>query len=207
MMFTAYPMGVDKNKDAEFAYGTGHINPTRAINPGLVYDAGEIDYVNFLCGQGYSNLSLRLVAGDNCSCTQATKKPASHLNYPSFILSSTSKSVFIRIFPRTVTNVGSPVSTYKAIVNAPMTLKIEVIPNVLSFEFVGQKKSFIVRVIAKMDQSIISGSLIWFDEVHRVQVRSPVVAHVSSLSLSLSVVWGEQLCNVKKKKKIITWDS
>ena len=55
MLFTAYSMGVDKNTDAEFAYGTGHINPTRAINPGLVYDVGEIDYLNFLCGQGYSN--------------------------------------------------------------------------------------------------------------------------------------------------------
>ena len=180
MLFTAYPMGVDKNTDAEFAYGTGHINPTRAIKPGLVYDAGEIDYVNFLCGQGYSNHSLRLVAGDNSSCSQATKRPASHLNYPSFILSSTSKSVFIRIFPRTVTNVGSPVSTYKAIVNAPRGLKIVVIPNVLSFESVGQKISFEVRVIGETDQSIISGSLIWFDEVHQVQVRSPVVAHFSS---------------------------
>nr|POE75410.1 cucumisin [Quercus suber] len=177
---TAYPMGVDKNTNAEFAYGTGHINPTRAINPGLVYDAGEIDYVNFLCGQGYSNHSLRLVAGDNNSCSQATRKLASHLNYPSFILSSMSKSVFTHIFPRTVTNVGSPVSTYKAIVNLPTGLKIEVIPNVLSFKSIGQKRSFFVRVKAKMDQGIISGSLIWFDEVHQVQVRSPVVALVSS---------------------------
>ena len=48
-------MDVDKNIDAEFAYGIGHINPTRAINSNLVYDAREIDYVNFLCGQGYSN--------------------------------------------------------------------------------------------------------------------------------------------------------
>ena len=180
MLFTAYPMGVDKNTDAEFAYGTGHINPTRAIKPGLVYDAGEIDYVNFLCGQGYSNRSLRLVAGDNSSCSQATKRPASHLNYPSFILSSTSKSVFTRIFPRTLTNVGSPVSTYKAIVNPPTGLKIDVIPNVLSFESVGQNRYFFVRVKAEMNQGIISGSLIWFDEVHQVQVRSPVVAHVSS---------------------------
>ena len=55
MLLTTYPMGVDKNTDIEFAYGIGHINPTRAVNPGLVYDAREIDYVNFLCGQGYSN--------------------------------------------------------------------------------------------------------------------------------------------------------
>ncbi|KAK7842871.1 cucumisin [Quercus suber] len=46
---------------------------------------------------------------------------------------------------------GSPVSTYKAIVYAPTGLKTEVTPNVLSFESLGQKKFFYVRVIAKMD--------------------------------------------------------
>ena len=177
MLLTTYPMGVDKNTDIEFAYGIGHINPTRAVNPGLVYDAREIDYVNFLCGQGYSNQSLGLVTGDNSSCSQA-KKPASHLNYPSFILSSTAKSVITSIFRRTITNVGSPVSIYKAIVNAPTGLKIEVIPNVLSLESLGQTNFFSLRFIAEINQSIISGSLIWFDGVH--QVSSPIVAHVSS---------------------------
>ena len=180
MLFIGYPMVVNKNTDIEFAYGTGHINPTRVINPGLVYDTREIDYVNFLCGQGHRNHSLRLVVEDNSSCTQATKKSALHLNYPSFILSSTLKSVFIRIFPRTVTNVGSPMSTYKSIMNAPRGMKIVVIPNVLSFESIRQRISCKVRVIGKRDQCIIFGSLIWFDEVHQVQVRSPVVAHVSS---------------------------
>ena len=178
MLLTTYPMGVDKNTDAEFAYGTGHINPTRVINPGLVYDAREIDYVNFLCGQGHRNHSLRLVVEDNSSCTQATKKPALHLNYPSFILSSTAKSVITSLQRRTITNVGSPVSIYKAIVNAPTGLKIEVIPNVLSLESLGQTNFFSLRFIAEINQSIISGSLIWFDGVH--QVSSPIVAHVSS---------------------------
>ena len=154
MLFIGYPMVVNKNTDIEFAYGTGHINPTRVINPGLVYDAREIDYVNFLCGQGHRNHSLRLVVEDNSSCTQATKKSALHLNYPSFILSSTLKSVFIRIFPTTVTNVGRPVSTYKSIMNAPRGVKIVAIPNVLSFESIRQKISFKVRVIGKTDQSI-----------------------------------------------------
>ena len=79
-----------------------------------------------------------------------------------------------------LTNVGSPVSTYKAIVYAPTGLQIEVTPNVLSFESLGQKKFFYVGVIAKMGRSIISGSLIWFDEVNQAQVRSPVFAHVFS---------------------------
>jgi hypothetical protein len=81
LFFTAYPMKFETNPDAEFAYGAGHINPARSINPGLVYDAGEVDYVNFLCGQGYSSASLRLVTGDNSSCSQATSIPAWYLNW------------------------------------------------------------------------------------------------------------------------------
>ena len=47
-----------KNLEAEFAYGAGNIDPVKAIDPGLVYDADEIDYVKFLCGQGYSTRAL-----------------------------------------------------------------------------------------------------------------------------------------------------
>ncbi|CAL0301474.1 unnamed protein product [Lupinus luteus] len=46
------------NHDAEFAYGAGQIDPSKAINPGLVYDANEIDYVRFSCGQGYSTRTV-----------------------------------------------------------------------------------------------------------------------------------------------------
>ncbi|KAM1167373.1 hypothetical protein TB2_028933 [Malus domestica] len=32
-----------------FAYGSGHINPVQAVNPGLVYEACEEDYIKLLC--------------------------------------------------------------------------------------------------------------------------------------------------------------
>ena len=169
----------DINSDAEFAYGVGHINPARAVNPGLVYDAGETDYVEFLCGQGYDTKSLRLVTGDKSSCSNVHKKHASELNYPSFVVSTSSKKHVTKLFRRTVTNVGSPDSTYKATVKAPKGLKINVKPRTLSFESVGQRKSFVVKVRAQVDEmrSMISGSLVWSDG-HR-QVRSPVVAYYS----------------------------
>ncbi|KAJ6717972.1 PROPROTEIN CONVERTASE SUBTILISIN/KEXIN [Salix purpurea] len=34
-------------------------NPMKAINPGLIYDAGEEDYVKFLCGLGYSRKTTK----------------------------------------------------------------------------------------------------------------------------------------------------
>ncbi|KAL8460615.1 hypothetical protein ACS0TY_032215 [Phlomoides rotata] len=58
LMTTAYSMRVETNTDAEFSYGSGHINPIEAKAPSLVYDMGELDYVKFLCGQNYSTANL-----------------------------------------------------------------------------------------------------------------------------------------------------
>ncbi|KAF2318968.1 hypothetical protein GH714_012024 [Hevea brasiliensis] len=176
LMTTAYSMSATTNIDAEFAYGSGHINPVNATDPGLVYDAEEIDYVKFLCGQGYNATQLKLVTGDNSSCSEETNGTVWDLNYPSFALSTLSGQSVSRIFHRTVTNVGSAPSTYKAIVEAPSVLDIQVQPNVLSFKSLGEKQSFVVIVEAVLNNSAISGSLTWDDGVH--QVRSPILAHV-----------------------------
>lgn len=64
-------MNVSTSPDAEFAYGSGHVNPIKAINLGLIYDADVIDYIKFLCGQGYGSVLLQLVTADNSTCTEA----------------------------------------------------------------------------------------------------------------------------------------
>ncbi|KAK0592959.1 hypothetical protein LWI29_028260 [Acer saccharum] len=129
-------MTAKNNIEQEFAYGSGHLNPGKAINPGLVYDAGEIDYVKFLCGQGYSTKNLRKITGDNFSCSKANNGSVWDLNLPSFTLSKNPgiSTAITRIFHRRVTNVGSPGSIYKAIIvkNQP-GIEIQVIPRALSF--------------------------------------------------------------------------
>lgn len=173
----AKPMSSTTNTEAEFAYGSGQIDPKKAARPGLIYDMGESDYVGFLCGQGYTTKNLRLVTGDNSTCSASNNSTVGDLNYPSFTLSGPFSTVYSSVFHRTVTNVGTPVSTYKAIVKAlnPNLLNIQVEPDVLSFRFLGQKMSFKVTVKVKMEENMMSGSLIWDDGLH--QVRSPVVAH------------------------------
>ena len=102
-----------KHKDLEFAYGAGHINPAQAIDPGLVYDAYVGDYINFLCEQGYNSTTLRMVTGDNSSDGQNTLPGrAWNLNYPSFSVAVEDGQQIQAVFTRTVTNVGSPNSTY-----------------------------------------------------------------------------------------------
>ncbi|KAA8534154.1 hypothetical protein F0562_031653 [Nyssa sinensis] len=178
LMTTASPMSAALNTDADYAYGSGYLDPVKAAKPGLVYDAGEADYVTFLCGQGYSTKFLQLVTGDNSTCSAANNGTVWDLNYPSFALSAKSGISITRVFHRTVTNVGSPVSTYKAIVLAPTGLQIQVEPSVLSFKSLGQKQSFVVTVEAAIGDTVLSGSLVWDDGVY--QVRSPIVAHASS---------------------------
>ncbi|KAK1353496.1 hypothetical protein POM88_051861 [Heracleum sosnowskyi] len=41
LMTTAFPLNSTTSPDGEFAYGAGHIDPIKALNPGLVYDADE----------------------------------------------------------------------------------------------------------------------------------------------------------------------
>ncbi|KAJ4706542.1 Cucumisin like [Melia azedarach] len=181
IMTTAAPMSSSKNPDAEFAYGSGHVNPVKALSPGLVYDAEPIDYVKFLCAHGYSTRLLRLVTGDNSSCPIINNGNVWDLNYPSFALSVSaieSRNIRSRVFKRVMTNVGSPSSTYKASVTAPVGLQIQVNPSVLSFTSLGQKQSFTVTVAGAINGNSMSASLVWDDGVH--QVRSPIVVYVAA---------------------------
>lgn len=177
MIIAASRMNVAYSSDAELAYGSGHLNPMKAADPGLIYDAGVLDYVNMLCGQGYNTTILRIVTGDYSSCSPANSKAVWDLNYPSFAVSTNSTQSITRIFHRNVTNVGTPVSTYTAAVEAQPGLGIKVEPSVLSFNHVGETKSFVLTVTAMLSKSLnwSSGSLIWDDGVH--QVRSPVFAY------------------------------
>ncbi|RXH94526.1 hypothetical protein DVH24_024210 [Malus domestica] len=169
---TAKPMRANLNPEAEFAYGAGLINPSRAPYPGLVYDAAEIDYVNF-----FTRL-LKALTGNSHSCSSSQSSHGTlsdHLNYPSVALSTSNPKSVNGIFNRTVTNVGSPKSTYKAKVSAPPGLEIKVNPSVLKFTSLGQKLSFQVRVKGLIEKTIVSGSLVWDDG--KFQVRSPIVVY------------------------------
>ncbi|KAH1093328.1 hypothetical protein GYH30_039197 [Glycine max] len=175
LMTTATPMSPTLNPEAEFAYGAGLINPVKAVNPGLVYDISEADYIKFLCGEGYTDKELEVFSLNHSSCKgQDNKRAVYELNLPSFAL-FVNGSDFTRAYPRTVTNVGSVTSTYKAKVIAPSLLNIQVKPSTLSFTSIGQKKSFCVTIEGITNVEIVSASLIWDDGSH--QVKSPIVVY------------------------------
>uniref|UniRef100_A0A7N0TQ85 Cucumisin n=1 Tax=Kalanchoe fedtschenkoi TaxID=63787 RepID=A0A7N0TQ85_KALFE len=170
MMTTAVPMSAVSSAQAEFAYGSGHINPVEAIDPGLVYDAGPADYVNFLCTQNYTTERLRAVTGDNSTCPSVSTGSAHDLNYPSFALGTSNRTnISPTSYRRTVTNVGAPTSTYKATVTAPPGLIVQVTPDVLNFSSAGESKSYSVTVSGGFSTTVASAAVVWDDGVHRVR--------------------------------------
>ncbi|KAF6161083.1 hypothetical protein GIB67_007724 [Kingdonia uniflora] len=173
LMTTAIPMNSSRNPDAEFSYGAGHIDPVKAINPGLVYDIVEDDYIKMLCSINYTSAKITLISGNKgSSCPKGYRGAPKDLNLPSMMSNSAQT-----LFSRTVTNVGSAKSTYKAIVTSHSKMKITVTPNALSFKAINEKKSFTVNVSSKElnTKGLMSGSLVWSDGVHIV--RSPIVVY------------------------------
>ncbi|XP_042477650.1 subtilisin-like protease SBT4.13 [Macadamia integrifolia] len=181
LMTTAWPMNATRNPDAEFAYGAGHINPVKAINPGLVYEILNDDYIKFLCNIGWDTKRVRSISGDNSSCPQGTKGTPLDLNYPSMTAYVQQKDKPFAInFTRTVKNVGSENSIYKTsvIITSHSNITISVKPSVLSFKSLNEDKSFVVTVSgSKLNPktSMASASLEWSDGTHTV--RSPIVVH------------------------------
>jgi hypothetical protein len=171
-------MNDTKSPDNEFAYGSGHIDPIKAVNPGLVYEALTGDYIKMLCGIGVDPKKLKLISGDNSTCPKKSDNVSpKNLNYPSMAAVVSPMKPFTIRFHRTVKNVGFAKSTYKAKIFPNSKLIIKVVPEVLSFESLNEKKSFVVSVTGRglPAMSIESASLVWSDGTH--SVRSPIIVH------------------------------
>ncbi|XP_045791678.1 subtilisin-like protease SBT3 [Trifolium pratense] len=158
------------------ALGAGHINPNRALDPGLVYDVGVQDYVNLLCGLNFTQKNISAITRSSFSdCS----KPSLDLNYPSFIAffnARNSSSKTTQHFHRTVTNVGEGRTTYVASITPIKGFRLSVIPNKLVFKKKNQKISYRLSIEGPtMRQNNIEsfGYLTWKDGKH--VVRSPIV--------------------------------
>ncbi|XP_047311845.1 subtilisin-like protease SBT5.6 [Impatiens glandulifera] len=151
------------NEATPFDYGSGHIRPYRAVDPGLVYDATFDDYFLFLCSGGYD-----FVAGE---CPKNPPSP-SDLNYPSLAISNLKGK---RTVLRTVTNVGKGKSVYNVTVMSPTGYSVNIAPKTLYFGKVGEKKNFTVSVEGNTKEKgkYAFGWFEWKDGIH--SVRSPIV--------------------------------
>ncbi|KAG6660338.1 subtilisin-like protease SBT1.3 [Carya illinoinensis] len=155
-----------------YDHGAGHINPIKALDPGLVYDIKAQDYFEFLCTQSLTPAQLKFFS--NRSCQHSLANPGD-LNYPSISAVFPEKaSITTLTLHRTVTNVGPAVSNYHVVVSPFKGASVQVKPKTLHFTRKYQKISYKITFTTVSRQTVPEfGGLVWKDGVHRV--RSPIV--------------------------------
>ncbi|KAK4771466.1 hypothetical protein SAY87_031998 [Trapa incisa] len=176
----------DKTADP-FDVGGGHVDPNRAMDPGLIYDANVNDYLQFLCSMGYSTRSFsNLGATEPIRCRRGDGQliQGLNLNLPSIVIPSLNGKLTVT---RTVTNVGNEVgSVYKAILKPPRGTTMKVDPHVLRFNatlrVLSYKVIFALEREKKVQGGYKFGSITWTDGVHFV--RSPVAVRVHEFGVS-----------------------
>lgn len=155
-----------------FAVGAGHVNPSRANDPGLVYDIQPDDYIPYLCGLGYSDKEVGILVHRPVVCSRIGKIPEAQLNYPSFSVTLGPA----QSFTRTVTNVGQVYSSYAVNVVAPQGVVVSVKPSKLYFSKVNQKATYSVTFTRSgsgyTSGEFAQGYITWVSA--KYSVRSPI---------------------------------
>ncbi|KAF8395981.1 hypothetical protein HHK36_017592 [Tetracentron sinense] len=168
-------------KDANsFDIGAGHVNPLKAMDPGLVYDMNTRDYIIFLCSIGYTETQIQsmvlLCPRVDTRCPKGFKT-ASNLNYPSITVSNLQFTTTIK---RTVRNVGQSRAIYFVRVVNPEGVKVMIWPRILVFNYHREEISYYITLTPlKHSQGRYDfGEIVWSDGYHHV--RSPLVVCVNT---------------------------
>ncbi|KAK4267183.1 hypothetical protein QN277_023999 [Acacia crassicarpa] len=177
-----------------FVHGAGHVDPNRALNPGLVYDLDTNDYLAFLCSIGYDPRRISVfirrpasldICGGKLSRTGSLTSPGD-LNYPSFSVEFSYNEDLVK-YKRVLTNVGSSEdAVYKLKVNAPLGVEVSVSPSELIFSAENKTQNYEITFgkVSGFANSASYGSIEWSDGSHNV--RSPIaVRWTSGLSSSI----------------------
>ncbi|XP_042033281.1 subtilisin-like protease SBT3 [Salvia splendens] len=173
--------GFNKPVATPLGMGAGHVNPNRALDPGLIYDATLQDYANLVCSMNLTPEHTRTIIRSSYNCSN----PSSDLNYPSFIAlyEAERNRTTVTRFKRTLTNVGArAAATYAVKVKAPKNSIVKVSPDALFFRKNYDKISYSVTIqyTSRGELESIDGSLTWIEVNGKHTVRSPIVVHPKS---------------------------
>ncbi|MEO0578955.1 MAG: hypothetical protein AAFZ58_09715, partial [Pseudomonadota bacterium] len=166
-----------------FDFGAGHVDPNYAVDPGLIYEAGQLDYLAASCGTG-----TPLVSAGDCTFLESIgfSLDPSDLNLPSIGIAELPGSQTVT---RTVTNVafrGNGV--YKAHVEAPEGFDVTVHPAELHLAQ-GESATYEVTItnVSAPPGEYRFGSLTWVQEARRknrpprFEVRSPIAVNATAI--------------------------
>ncbi|KAJ0967550.1 hypothetical protein J5N97_024467 [Dioscorea zingiberensis] len=153
------------------AMGAGHVNPSKADDPGLVYDISVDDYISYLCGLGYTDRQVSAVARRHIECSSQKVITAEELNYPTFMLNVDAESQ--KTITRTVKNVGEDNAVFTVQVDAPEGVEVVVYPERIEFSKVNEMAVYDVYFTAgdtsERIGSVSEGQLRWVSSKHVVK--------------------------------------
>ncbi|TVU44201.1 hypothetical protein EJB05_03636, partial [Eragrostis curvula] len=135
----------DENWDQQaslYATGAGHVNVSRATDPGLAYDLDEADYTSYLCNVLGEEAMRVFFRNDTAKCSDyQTLTHEYQLNYPSIVVNIQQEPNYAHV-PRTLTNLvaadGLP-ELYTVEVDMPWQVFVDVDPEELNFTSPGRR--------------------------------------------------------------------
>ncbi|KAM7268332.1 hypothetical protein ACFE04_010498 [Oxalis oulophora] len=157
-------------KATPFDYGSGHVNPRAALDPGLIFDAGYQDYLGFLCTTpGIDKNQLKNYTKSPCNYTMGHP---SNLNTPSIAIAHL---VHSQTVTRTVTNVAAEEETYTITARMNPAVHIEVSPPAMTL-LRGKSRKFTVTLTVRSVTGSYSFGEVNLKGSRGHKVRIPVVA-------------------------------
>ncbi|XP_020597928.1 subtilisin-like protease SBT1.7 [Phalaenopsis equestris] len=155
-----------------FTLGAGHVNPMKAMNPGLVYDTEVENYTPYLCGLNYTSREVNIVTGKKIDCSKIKSISEADLNYPSVLVSLGEAEENVTVW-RTVKNVGEAMVDYMVKVDEPKGVVVAVEPNSLRFEKTGEEKRFALTFTGSGKKGeVAEGRIKWVSS--KYDVSSPI---------------------------------
>ena len=170
--------GPNTNPLVIFRQGAGHVQPNKAMNPGLVFDSGYNDWLGFLCG---TQLPTSF-----CTSGGIPVLDPSNLNVASIAIGDLAG---VQTVKRRVTNVGGNPATYLASYTGMTGFSVAIDPPSLHVA-AGETKEFTVtftRVAATLN-AYSGGQLTLNDGIYNVRV--PMVVRPVALAAPAQVSGG-----------------
>ncbi|XP_030952483.1 subtilisin-like protease SBT2.6 [Quercus lobata] len=152
-----------------FDYGSGHVNPRAALDPGLIFDAGYEDYLGFLCTTpGIDAHEIKNYT--NLPCNYTMVHPW-NLNTPSITVAHL---VGTQTVTRTATNVAEE-ETYVITTRMAPAIAIEASPPAMTLR-AGASRKFSITLTVRSVTGTYSFGEILMKGSRGHKVRIPVVA-------------------------------
>ncbi|XP_019415781.1 PREDICTED: subtilisin-like protease SBT2.2 [Lupinus angustifolius] len=158
-----------------FDMGSGFVNATAALNPGLIFDTRYDDYMSFLCSINGSAPVMLNYTGQNCLFYNSTLY-GPDLNLPSITISKLNQS---RVVQRTIQNIAAN-ETYRVGWSAPHGVSIKVSPTHFSVAD-GERQVLSVFFNATINSQVASFGRIGLfgNKGHVVNIPLSVIVKIS----------------------------